>query len=212
MFRFINKYNSIGEFLSDDNLVYDIGKNIVLEDLNSDEISLKEFNDCNFLTKINSKLTHKYIDGTLSQINNFKKFYLYFIYIYIVKKEEEKDENILDSFNLIISRFLEVLTNFSKLSINEEFKSTFQKIMILSLMYVPIDDNNNYKNIIKELGKSHLYSKSELFYLFIEEIINPNLENYISHELKIEISKYIIETFYFDLNIDKKIDILIKIE
>ena len=74
MYIFINKYNIIGDFFSDENLLYFIGGNIILEDLNKDENTLKEFNQCKFLAKINSKLIQNYISGTLSQVTNFEKF------------------------------------------------------------------------------------------------------------------------------------------
>ena len=211
MYIFINKYNTIGEFLSDDYLIYDIGRNIIVEHLNSDENILIEFNKCNFLSKINPKLVYKFLNGILSQIYNYQKFYLFFKFIYLIKKVENNADN-LDSINLIISRFIELLNNFSDVNINEEFKIVFQKIIILSLMYIQSEKNNNYKIIIKELRKSPLYSKEEIFDLLIEKIINLNLDDYISCERKEEFSIYIIETFYFDLNIDKKIDFLLKIE
>ncbi len=44
MYKFINKYNIIGDFFSDENLLSYIGTNIILEELDKDENVLKEFN------------------------------------------------------------------------------------------------------------------------------------------------------------------------
>ena len=129
MYKFINKYNSIGDFFSDENLLKYIGANIILDDLKSNEDALKEFNLCKFFLKIHTKLINNYINGTLSQVNNFEKFYLYFKYIYLLKeKEEENDEKNLVSVNLILSYFVELLTKISNIKMNDEFKDIVYKI------------------------------------------------------------------------------------
>ena len=213
MFKFINKYNSIGDFFSDENLLNFIGGNIVLEDLDKNENTLNEFNQCKFFTKINSKLFHNYINGTLLQVDDFKKFYLYFKFIYSLKeKEAENEEKNIISVNLILSHFVELLTKISKIEINDEFKDIIFKIIVLSLMYIPEDKNNNYSIIIYNLGICRSFSRDDLFNLFIEIIINTNMEKYVSNELKDKVSEYIIKQYYFDLNIDKKIEFLTKIK
>ena len=210
MYKFINKYNSIGDFYSDENLLNYIGGNIVLEELKSDENTLKEFNQCKFFAKIHSKLIQNYIIGTLSQVNNFERFYLYFKYIYLLKeKEQENEEKDLVSVHLILNHFAELLTKISNIKINDEFKDIVYKILVLSIMYIPAEKNNNYIKIISDLGI--YFSKNDLFNLFIETIINSNIEAYVSNEIKDKVSEYIIKTYYFDLKIGEKIDFLLKI-
>ena len=213
MYKFINKYNSIGDFFSDENLLKYIGANIILDELKSNEDALKEFNQCKFFLKIHTKLINNYINGTLSQVNNFEKFYLYFKYIYLLKeKEEENDEKNLVSVNLILSHFVELLTKISNIKMNDEFKDIVYKIIVLSLMYITDNKSNNYYiKIISDLGICRSFTRDDLFNLFIETIINTNIESYVSNEIKDKVCEYIIKTFYFDLNIEKKIDFLLKI-
>ena len=213
MYKFINKYNIVGDLLSDDNLLFFIGRNVILEELNSDENTLKEFNQTKFLAKINSKLIQYYINGTLSQVTNFEKFYLYFKYIYVLKeKEVENEEKNIICVNLILSHFVELLTKNSKIIINEEFKDIVKKVIILSLMYIPESKNNNFMKIIIDLGLCSSFSRDDLFNLFIESIINTGMEKYISNEIKDKVCEFIIEKYYFGLNIEEKIDFLLKIK
>ena len=213
MYKFINKYNIVGDLLSDDNLLFFIGRNVILEELNSDENTLKEFNQTKFLAKINSKLIQYYINGTLSQVTNFEKFYLYFKYIYVLKeKEVENEEKNSICVNLILSHFVELLTKNSKIIINEEFKDIVKKVIILSLMYIPESKNNNFMKIIIDLGLCSSFSRDDLFNLFIESIINTDMEKYISNEIKDKVCEFIIEKYYFGLNIEEKIDFLLKIK
>ena len=213
MYKFINKYNIVGDLLSDDNLLFFIGRNVILEELNSDENTLKEFNQTKFLAKINSKLIQYYINGTLSQVTNFEKFYLYFKYIYVLKeKEVENEEKNIICVNLILSHFVELLTKNSKIIINEEFKDIVKKVIILSLMYIPENKNNNFMKIIIDLGLCSSFSRDDLFNLFIESIINTDMEKYISNEIKDKVCEFIIEKYYFGLNIEEKIDFLLKIK
>ena len=211
MYEFINKYyNNTADFLSDENLVYFIGTNIVLEDLNKDEI-LKEFNQCKFLVKINKEIISKFINGTLVSLFDFEKFFLYFKFIFPLKKKENEDKN-YNCVDLIISHFISLLTKIPKIKISKEFKDVLQKIIIFSLMYIPDDKTNNYIKIITELGNCHYFSREELFELFIETIINSNIEDFISKEDKYKVCEYIINKFYFDLNLEKKIDFLKEIQ
>ena len=213
MYKFINKYNIVGDLLSDDNLLFFIGRNVILEELNSDENTLKEFNQTKFLAKINSKLIQYYINGTLSQVTNFERFYLYFKYIYVLKeKEVENEEKNIICVNLILSHFVELLTKNSKIIINEEFKDIVKKVIILSLMYIPESKNNNFMKIIIDLGLCSSFSRDDLFNLFIESIINTDMEKYISNEIKDKVCEFIIEKYYFGLNIEEKIDFLLKIK
>ena len=213
MYKFINKYNIVGDLLSDDNLLFFIGRNVILEELNSDENTLKEFNQTKFLAKINSKLIQYYINGTLSQVTNFERFYLYFKYIYVLKeKEVENEEKNSICVNLILSHFVELLTKNSKIIINEEFKDIVKKVIILSLMYIPENKNNNFMKIIIDLGLCSSFSRDDLFNLFIESIINTDMEKYISNGIKDKVCEFIIEKYYFGLNIEEKIDFLLKIK
>ena len=213
MYKFINKYNIVGDLLSDDNLLFFIGRNVILEELNSDENTLKEFNQTKFLAKINSKLIQYYINGTLSQVTNFERFYLYFKYIYVLKEKEvkNKEKNII-CVNLILSHFVELLTKNSKIIINEEFKDIVKKVIILSMMYIAENKNNNFMKIIIDLGLCSSFSRDDLFNLFIESIINTDMEKYISNGIKDKVCEFIIEKYYFGLNIEEKIDFLLKIK
>ena len=198
MYKFINKYNSIGDFYSDENLLNYIGGNIVLEELKSDENTLKEFNQCKFFAKIHSKLIQNYIGGTLSQVNNIERFYLYFQYIYLLKeKEQENEEKDIVSVHLILNHFAELLTKISNIKINDEFKDIVYKVLVLSIMYIPKDKNNNYIKIISDLGVCRSFSRDDLFNLFIETIINTNIEAYVSNEIKDKVSEYIIKSIFF---------------
>ena len=210
MYKFFNKYNIIGDFFSDKNLLSYIGKNIILEELDKDENILKEFNQCKFLSKINSKLIRYYINGTLTQVTNFENFYLYFKYIYLLKEKENEEKNII-SVNLIISHFLELLTKISNIKINDKFKDIVHKIIVLSFMYIPEDKNNNYIQIISDLRKCATFSRDDLFNLFLDTIINSNIEKYVDQKIKDKICELIINMFYKELNIEKKIDFLLKI-
>ena len=213
MYKFINKYNSIGDFFSDENLLNYIGGNIILEELNSDSNTLDEFNQCKFFIKIKSKLITYFIIGTLSQVNTFENFYFYFKYIYPLKEKEEEniEKNVL-SVNLILSHFNDLLTKIPNIKINDDFQDIVRKIILLSLMYIPEDKNNNYIQIINNLGNCRSFTENDLFTLFIETIINTNTEAYISNELKDKACEYIIKKFYFKLNIEQKIEFLLKIK
>ena len=79
-------------------------------------------------------------------------------------------------------------------------------------MYITDNKSNNYYiKIISDLGICRSFTRDDLFNLFIETIINTNIESYVSNEIKDKVCEYIIKTFYFDLNIEKKIDFLLKI-
>ena len=215
MLQFINKYNSKDNFYSDEQLLKSIGKNINLKELSENENILKEFNECRFFKKIQSSKIKGYIDGVLSQINDFDEFSLFFKYIYILNKKGEDNielEKNKNASNSIINHFISLLTKIFKIEKTEYFKDILQKIMLLSLIY--IDDNIkkiNYKEVIQELGKCS-FSRDDLFNIFIEVIINPNFEQYIPNERKNEVCEEIIKTFYPGLNIEKKINFLLKIK
>ena len=215
MYKFINKYKDIGNFYSDEYLSDYIGENIDLEELNNDSNTLEEFNECNFMNKMNFLLISKYIRGILSKINNFKKFYLFFKYIYILKEKEiENEEKNNTCVILILSHFKNLLYRISKIIIDEEFKSIVQKILLLSIKNIPFNNGKNYdfEDIIKSLGNYGSYSGDNLFNMFIDIIINPNLDNYISNEQKEKVCAFIIKKFFFGLSIEKKIDMLLKIK
>ena len=215
MYKFINKYKNIGNFFSDEYLLIYIGENIILEEINKNENILNEFNKCNFFDMINFQLINKYISGILSKIYDFHKFDLFFKYIYIIKekvKENEEKNNIC--VNLIIMHFSRLISRIQELIINDQFKYILQKIIILSVIYIKDDNecNNNFKTIIENLGNNGFFTREYLFNIFLEIIINSNLEIYISNEEKEKVCEYIIKKFYFNLNLEKKIDFLLKIQ
>ena len=214
MYKFINKYNSYGDLYSDESLLRYIGQNIILEDLNNNKDTLNEFNQCKFLNKINSKLINNYISGTLSQVITFNKLYLYFKYVYLLKKKEnENEDKNFVSVKLILSHFRELLSKISRIQMDIDFKDIIYTIIALSAMYITDETNNNYyTKIIINLGNCPSFSQDELLNLFIEKIINSDIENYISSEVKDKVCEFIIKTFYFNLNTDKKIDLLSKIK
>ena len=56
MYEFINKYNSYGDFLSDEQLLLSIAENINLKELQKEGGKiLEEFNKCKFNIKINKE-------------------------------------------------------------------------------------------------------------------------------------------------------------
>ena len=212
MFKFINKYNSIDNFFSDDGLLTSIGRNCDLFELDKGGETLKEFNECKFFNKINQTKIENYITGSLVNVKNFDDFFLYFKYIYQLReKEEEIDKKDALSSYLIISHFRFFLNKYSNIKITDNFKKIVQTIILLSLMYIEDKKPNNYINLINDLGNCNSFSQEELFSLFIEIIINPNLEKYISNDRKNVICEYIIENYYKELNIEKKIIFLLKI-
>ena len=210
MYNFINKYDKIGNILSDPSLLINIGKNILLEELDYNENALNEFNQCDFLNKINSSSIWLYIKGTLEQVDNFDKFKLYFKFIYVLKEKEEDDKNLVFA-NMILSHFLKIINKSSNIKIDNDFKDVFQKIILLSLMYIENErDNNFYTNIINQLGRCSF--NDNIFILFLQTIIDADLKIYISDNIKNEVCEYIIKNFYVNLEIEKKIDFLFLIK
>ena len=211
MFKFINKYNRIDNFFSDEALLISIGSNINIKQLSNNEDSLREFNECSFFEKINAGKIMPYILGTLTQINDFDSFLLYFKYIFPIKqKDNENEEKNRNASEKIISHFIYLIN--INIKIIDSFKEVFYNVIAISLMYIEETQKKNYKEIIKELGKSNSFSRDELFELFIEVIINSDIEKYINDDKKNAICEYIIKEFYTDLNIEKKISFMIKIK
>ena len=129
---------------------------------------------------------------------------MFFKYIYQINPKE--DDNTENQKNQNTSSSI----NIEK---TEYFKDILQKVLLLSLIYIE-DDNKkiSYKVVIKEVKKCVSFSEENLFNIFIEKIINPNFDQYISSKRKNEVCEYIIQTFYPDLKIEKKINFLLKIK
>ena len=212
MYKFINKYNSIDNFFSDEKLLDSIGSNIDLKELDTDPNVLIEFNLCKFFAKIDSSKIVGYIAGILSKVNDFEQFYLLFKYIYELKEKstqsEEKHHNM--AFH-IIGHFMYLVSNIQNIK-TDIFKEIFQKVILLSLMYIKNTEKRNYSDLTNHLSNCYTISNDELFNLFIEQIINANNEQFITEGKKDEISKYVIKKFYGNLNIEKKIQFLLKIK
>ena len=212
MYKFINKYKDIGNFYSEEKLLGHLGENIVLEELDKDENILNEFNKCDFINAINSQLISNFISGILSKINGYQKFDLLFKHVYIIKEKQNDEKNVI-CINLILTYFNSLSTRIRRFPMTDEFKYILQKIIILSVMYInDKDNNNNFKEIIKNLSSNGSFNEDYLFNIFIEVIINTNLEIYFSKEEKEKVCEYIIKKYYFNLNIEKKIDFLLKIK
>ena len=210
MYEFIIKYDNIGNILSDASIIFDIGKNVILEKFDTNKNIIEKFNECDFLSKIDSSLILYYIKGTLEQVYNFDKLKLYFKYIYTSKEKQETEKNII-FVNMILSHFTKLLAKNPNLKINPDFKEIFQKIILLSLMYIENEkDNNFYINIINNL--SHCSLSENIFYLFLETIINADLNRYISDYTKDNVCEYIIKNFYSNLAPERKIDFLLLIK
>ena len=112
---------------------------------------------------------------------------------------------------MILSKFMTLLAKNTNIKINQDFKDIFQKIILLSLMY--IENEKDYCYYIKIITNLSRYSFSDnIFLLFSETIINADLKNYISEYLKDNVSEYIIKNFYYNLDIEKKIDFLLLIK
>ena len=209
MFKFINKYNSIDDFYSDINLLKLIGNNINLKDFEKEE-TIKEFNQCKFLYKINEEKIKYYITGILDKINNFEDFFLFFKYIYLIKELESGEqltyekEKIISS--IITKYFISLLNRLPQIKITNEFKEIFKKVIIISIKI------NNYLSLIQ--NNYMPFNNDQLFSLLIEIFINNSeIKKYILDSKKNEISKEIINHFYQkNLNIEKKIDFLLTIE
>ena len=60
LYSYINNYNQVCDFFSDDELLYKIATNIDLKDLGNNSESLKEFYKCKFLQKFDEK-KYKYL-------------------------------------------------------------------------------------------------------------------------------------------------------
>ena len=105
---------------------------------------------------------------------------------------------------MILSKFMTLLAKNTNIKINQDFKDIFQKIILLSLMY--IENEKDYCYYIKIITNLSRYSFSDnIFLLFSETIINADLKNYISEYLKDNVSEYIIKNFYYNLDIEKKL-------
>ena len=208
MYEFINKYISIGEFYSDEYLLDNITRNIDLQELNIEQ-NYNEFKKCNFFQKIPDIYTKNYISGILKKINSLEYFNLFFKYIYTLKgKEKEPDNKDLTTAKLSISHFIDLLNK--KRTNIESIKSLIKYIFLLSLMYFPENNKNNYINLTKQLENNYLCS--DLINFFIEEIINADIEKYISNDRKDIISEKIINQFLIKLNIEEIIFYSLKIK
>ena len=210
MYKFINEYNHVGNFLSNGSLLLCIGKNVILEELKSNEKVRNEFNKCEFINKINSSLIDNYIEGVLKKVENFYQFYLFFKYIYLLEEKEENEKNII-CVNLILSHFMKLLSKNPVIQTNDDFSDVAQKIILFSLMYVSDEKDNNYFiNIISQLNRCSF--SDNIFILFLKIIINAELKTYIADDVKDNVCKYIIQNFYFNLELEKKIGFLMMIK
>ena len=210
MYKFINEYNHIGNFLFNGSLLLSMGKNVILEELKSNEKARDEFNKCEFIDKINPSLIGNFIEGVLKKVENFYQFYLFFNYIYLLKEKEENEKNII-CVNLILTRFMKLLSKNLVDQTSDYFIEVAQKIILFSLMYVSDEKNNNYYiNIINQLNRCSF--SDNIFILFIKIIINADIKAYISDDIKDTVCKYIIQNFYFNLELEKKIDFLMMIK
>ena len=163
MFKFINKYNSEGDFFSDDHLLAVIGKNLNLKELDSNPEILKEFNECKFYKRIDPSKIVGYIAGTLSIVINFDEFYLYFKYIFELKEKEPENEEKNSKFAYhIISHFMYLLDNLNAIKLNEHFNEIFQKVILLSLMYIEDTKKRNYIEVITHLSNCHSFSNDDI--------------------------------------------------
>ena len=206
MYEFINKYNSYGEFLYDAQLITNIAENINLKELDNDGNTLEEFNKCKFLLKIREDLINNYINGILSQINNFEEFSFFFKYIYNIKTNSDKSDNKdIIIADLVISRFKTLLQRINDNKIIEKSKDTIKKIILLSLMYIEEDKENNYNEIVVAL--THKFNTEILLNFFINEFINSDdITIYVTDILKNTLSQFIIDKLLLTLKIlEKKI-------
>ena len=211
MYEFINKYNSYGDFLSDSQLLINIAENISLEELETNEDTLKEYEKCKFLQRIKENLIKTYINGLLSQIKTFKEFSLIFKHIYKLKsKNEEKDQKDTNITNLIITFFFNFLSKSQNKKKKENIKEIIKLIFLLSLMNIEYGDQNNFIEIIDKL--KNYFSNDFLIEFFIDEFINLDLELYINDQQKDFASQSIIKLFLLNLNVDKKISYTFKIK
>ena len=212
-YKFINKYNSIDDFLSDANLLSKIGCNINLKELEKNEAILEEFNKCKFFNRINSNNISWFINGTLNNVNNFEDLELFFKYIYHFKEiDEDNYEKHFKVVHEIKKRLIFLLNKISNIQITELFKEILKKVFLLSIMYENEEKNENYISLISNLG--NYFQNEQLINLYIDIFINQDIKKYISDQKKDDVCKYIFENCYdnTNLSIEKKIDLLMKIK
>ena len=187
MYEYINKYKNY-KFFSDKDLLGNIASKIDLEELKKDKDSLEEFNQCKFF-KIKENNISTFIDGIISQINKLEDLYLFFNFIFPIKKNNdfEKKDNIVS--DLIISHFLFLLNKNSnyKIKMKDEYKELIQKIILLSIMNIKEVEKNNYKELIANLGVCSAFDQDDLIIFFIQKIINSDIEEYITLKKKMKL-------------------------
>ena len=72
-----------------------------------------------------------------------------------------------------------LLDNLNTIKLNEHFNEIFQKVILLSLMYIEDTKKRNYIEVITHLSNCHSFSNNDIFILFIDQIINPDIEKYV---------------------------------
>ena len=150
MYEFINKYNCYCDFLSDGQLLLNIAENISLEELDNNEDTLKEYEKCKFIQRIEENSITIYINGLLEQIKTFEEFYLFFKHIYKLKIiNDEKDKKYINITNSVITFFFSFLSKFQNPKKEENIKEIIKIIFLLSLMYKGSGLQNNFIDIIE---------------------------------------------------------------
>jgi len=211
MYEFINKYNCYCDFLSDGQLLLNIAENISLEELDNNEDTLKEYEKCKFIQRIEENSITIYINGLLEQIKTFEEFYLFFKHIYKLKIiNDEKDKKYINITNSVITFFFSFLSKFQNPKKEENIKEIIKIIFLLSLMYKGSGLQNNFIDIIEQLKNN--FPNEFLIEIFIDEFINSDVKLYITDDLKDYASKNIIKLLLLNLNIDKQIFFTFKIK
>ena len=213
LYSYINNYNQVYDFFSDDELLYKIATNIDLKDLGNNSESLKEYYKCKFLQKLDEKKIQIFIKGILNNIKSLYELYLFFKIIYPLTPKQDfssKDNNITI---LLISKFFSILNNTNdKIKLINEYQEVIQTLIILSVIHIKDNLENNYKDFILKLGSHNSFDRDDLMDFFIEKIINYHDEKYISFDKKTLLEQYILKEFYFKLIPEKQISFLEKIK
>ena len=214
MYKYINEYNGKCNFFSDEELLLKIATNIDLKDLEKNSDSLKEYNNCKFLQKLDENRIEKFINGILNNIKSFDELFLFFKIIYPLnpKIQDSSSKDIIIT-NLTISKFLSILNKENNIiKFTEEYENVIQTLIILSLIHIKDNTENIYEDFISKLGKSSAFDRDDLILFFIKKIINEHVEKYISIEKKELLDQFILNKFYFKLSPEKQIKFLEEIE
>ena len=202
MYIFINEYNYICEFYTEDEMLVKIAENIDLNELSKDQNSLIEFKKCKFFDKLDYNKIDFFFINIIKQIIRLEDFYVFLKNIYPLSQIRyfSKKDNSSITKELII-HFIKILDKYSneKILFIEENEIIIQTLILLEVINLEkVNDNN----LISTLWNSCAFDRDNLIKFLIKKIINYNIDEYVSFEKR----KLVYEIFlkkFFKLNIEK---------